>query len=88
MVFRFQIICQFNVNCQCKLMDNNIFSIVILLFNSIQFNSILLSIPGNLFCLHAYIKYIGTYKIQVTQIHTEMQRINNNILIDIYVESA
>ena len=31
------------------------------MFNSIQFNSILLSISGNLFCLHAYIEYIGTY---------------------------
>ena len=33
---------------------------------AIQFNSILLSIPGHLFCSHAYIKYIGTYKTQVT----------------------
>ena len=34
-----------------------------ILHDSIQFNSILLSISGNLFCLHAYIEYknIGTY---------------------------
>ena len=69
LVFRFQIICQFNVNCQCKLMDNNIFSIVILLFNSIQFNFIVHSWKFVLFaCLHKihwYIQdtsYTNTYR--------------------------
>ena len=43
--------------------------LVLIQFNSIQFNSILLSIPGKLFCLHAYIKYIGTYIEHILTIH-------------------